>query len=487
MFIGVYYGKQEDEAIDVVEREFSQLRTQLTKLKARGPIVLSGDFNAKIKIMENEVKQQTSRNGKMLEDMLNQLDLTPISVKFEHGTWTRELRTSDKQKSVIDYIIIRKSEEGSTTENIVDENGTLRLRGEKESDHNTLALTMKWDTPTETKSIKRWNINNKEGWVKFNQAVQKMDLEKLTNYNKIERELRNIMEETIGSTTVTTGKKQKNKDSDEIRKLRMERKNKQKEFQEAITKNENKKEKLTSYIECQKKLREKIEEEEKTRTKQIMKKIIEEGGTKSNTFWKMSRKAAGKKGTSNYLTITEEGQVLEDPEKAKRYIADYYENLYQARESKPEYAKWTQEITNTVEKIQNSEDMQKTVTPISLEELKQAIRKLKRGKASGPDGMPNKIFTEAQPQTLRIYQIILNRIAMSKNIPRQWKQGQISRLYKGKGRRGKCSNERGITLSSNIGKVFERVLNARTTQEINITENQAGVRKVKQQVTTYYY
>ena len=208
-------------------------------------------------------------------------------------------------------------------------------------------------------------------------------------------------------------------------------------------------------------------------------KKIEEGGTKSNTFWKMRRKAAGRKGSSNYLIITEEGQVLEDPEEAKRYIADYYKNLYQAREGKPEYAKLTQEITNTVEKIKNSEDMQKTVTPISLEELKQAIRKLKRGKASGPDGMPNEIFTEAQPQTLRIYQIKLNRIAMSKNIPRQWKQGQISRLYKGKGRRGKCSNERGITRSSNIGKVFERVLNARTTQEINITENQAGGQKGK--------
>ena len=122
--------------------------------------------------------------------------------------------------------------------------------------------------------------------------------------------------------------------------------------------------------------------------------------------------------------------------------------------------------------------MRKTVTPISLEELKQAIKKLKRGKVSGPDGMPNEIFTEAQPQTLRIYQIILNRIAMSKNIPRQWKQGQISRLYKGKWR-GKCSNERGITLPSNIGKVFERVLNARTTQEINVTENQAGGQKGK--------
>ena len=64
-------------------------------------------------------------------------------------------------------------------------------------------------------------------------------------------------------------------------------------------------------------------------------------------------------------------------------------------------------------KIKNSEDMRKTVTPISLEELKQEVKKLKwlGGKATGTDKMPNKIFTEAQPQTLRTYQIILNRIA----------------------------------------------------------------------------
>ena len=53
LYVGVYYGKQEKEHIETVEREFSQLRSQITKLKTQGPIILTGDFNAKIKI-ENE-------------------------------------------------------------------------------------------------------------------------------------------------------------------------------------------------------------------------------------------------------------------------------------------------------------------------------------------------------------------------------------------------------------------------------------------------
>ena len=57
--------------------------------------------------------------------------------------------------------------------------------------------------------------------------------------------------------------------------------------------------------------------------------------------------------------------------------------------------------------------------------------------------------------------------------------GEITRLYKGKGTKGKCSNERGITLASNFGKLFERIVNNRITPKINMTESQAGGQKGK--------
>ena len=57
--------------------------------------------------------------------------------------------------------------------------------------------------------------------------------------------------------------------------------------------------------------------------------------------------------------------------------------------------------------------------------------------------------------------------------------GEITRLYKGKGTKGKCSNERGFTLASNFGKLFERIENSRITPKINTTEAQAGGQKGK--------
>lgn len=68
---------------------------------------------------------------------------------------------------------------------------------------------------------------------------------------------------------------------------------------------------------------------------------------------------------------------------------------------------------------------------------------------------------------------------MLKIYQKEWHEGDILRIYqyKGKGKKGKCSNERSITLSSNLGKLYERILNARIKKKITITHAQARGRK----------
>ena len=69
---------------------------------------------------------------------------------------------------------------------------------------------------------------------------------------------------------------------------------------------------------------------------------------------------------------------------------------------------------------------------------------------------------------------IFNNIYKTEEIPQEWKHGRIIRIYKGK---GKCCSERGITLSSNLGKLFERFINNKIIGKINITECQEGGKK----------
>ena len=163
----------------------------------------------------------------------------------------------------------------------------------------------------------------------------------------------------------------------------------------------------------------------------------------------------------DYNIIYEDDRVLTCPEETKNHVEEYFKNLYQARPGTPEYANWTQHITDTVHQA-----TEKTTTtnsqgsePLSLKELNKAIKKLKRKKSLGPDEIPNEIFIEGNKTVRNTILKIFNRIHTTEDIPTSWLQGEIIRLYKGKGKKGKCSNERGITLASNVGKLYERIIN----------------------------
>ena len=188
----------------------------------------------------------------------------------------------------------------------------------------------------------------------------------------------------------------------------------------------------------------------------------------------MKRQLESQQEPDPYDTITEEGTKLTNPEEAKEYIAQYYEQLYQAREGTIEYQEWTEEIKNKVKEIETQMQHKPEIKQIDTKELNTAIKKLKRKKSTGPDNIPNEAFIEADQETRTIYQATLNKITKTETIPQEWQEGEIITMYKGKGIKGKCSNERGITLSSNFGKLYERIINERAKNDIKITDAQAG-------------
>ena len=62
-------------------------------------------------------------------------------------------------------------------------------------------------------------------------------------------------------------------------------------------------------------------------------------------------------------------------------------------------------------------------------------------------------------------------------VPTQWKSGMVTSIYKGKGQRGHPKNDRGITISSNILKIMEKIVKNKISDKIFISEYQGGGRK----------
>ena len=131
--------------------------------------ILTGDFNAKIEIKKTNINQGTHTNGKMLEEIMKQMETRAISVDANQGIWTRVNRNNTEERSVIDYIIMPKKD-------------TSKI---KESDHNTIIITIDQQTKIYKQTKMIWKKGN---WTQFNQTFNRKHKEtKIEDYNRLEK------------------------------------------------------------------------------------------------------------------------------------------------------------------------------------------------------------------------------------------------------------------------------------------------------------
>ena len=259
---------------------------------------------------------------------------------------------------------------------------------------------MTYKAKTESETI--YNTNNKHDWRAFSEELAKRYEQKESqNYTEFEDMIKTTMERTLNKITIKKGQ-YKPKLTEQAKQLKIEKRRARKEFENAPP--HQKKAKLDAYVQKQKALKEELDHMEKLMVESRINKLIQEGGIKSNRFWKIRKQILNKaKSQDDYDTITEEGKTLTDPGETKDYITDFYENLYQAREGTEGYDKWTEHINETVLKIENDIETLPDEPEFTTHEIVKVLRSLKAGKAPGPDGIPNEALKEFNAQTIELY------------------------------------------------------------------------------------
>ena len=131
------------------------------------------------------------------------------------------------------------------------------------------------------------------------------------------------------------------------------------------------------------------------------------------------------------------------------------------------------------------EDLDINCDDITVEEVKQAIHKLKNGKVPGDDGVCPKMLKAEDTETPKLLCQILQKIWDSEKAPKDWNTGVIVKLPK-KGNLGNCNNWRGITLLSLSSKIFSCTILQRITTAVDniLRQEHAGFRKGKSCIET---
>ena len=116
---------------------------------------------------------------------------------------------------------------------------------------------------------------------------------------------------------------------------------------------------------------------------------------------------------------------------------------------------------------------------ITLDEVTAAVKKLKKHKAQGVDGIPNELMIYGGDGFTETLHRLIQTIWKLERVPQDWADGLVVPIYKD-GDREITSNYRGITLLSTVETVFGKIMNSRlmawNEKNGKISDEQGGFR-----------
>ncbi|AQK92258.1 Retrovirus-related Pol polyprotein LINE-1 [Zea mays] len=107
-------------------------------------------------------------------------------------------------------------------------------------------------------------------------------------------------------------------------------------------------------------------------------------------------------------------------------------------------------------------------------EVKEALKRMKVGKAMGPDGIPIEVWRCLGDIAIVWLTKLFNTIFRTNRMPDEWRRSTLVPIFKNKGDVQSCTNYRGIKLMSHTMKLWERVIEHRLRKMTSVTQNQFG-------------
>ncbi|KAK3537905.1 hypothetical protein QTP70_024567 [Hemibagrus guttatus] len=125
-------------------------------------------------------------------------------------------------------------------------------------------------------------------------------------------------------------------------------------------------------------------------------------------------------------------------------------------------------------RVEGVNSVEQKVDKIRKDEVRKALKRMKSGKAVGPDDIPVEVWKCLGEAAVEFLTSLFNRVLESGRMPEEWRRSVLVPIFKNKGDVQSCSNYRGIKLMSHTMKLWERVMEARLRKVVEICEQQYG-------------
>jgi hypothetical protein len=139
----------------------------------------------------------------------------------------------------------------------------------------------------------------------------------------------------------------------------------------------------------------------------------------------------------------EADQLLVKDKEIKHRWREYFDRLFNG-----ETGSSTIELDNSFD-----DTSRRFVRRIQESEVKEALRRMKGGKAMGPDGIPIEVWRGLRDIAIVWLTKLFNSILRANKMPQEWRRSILVPIFKNKGDVQSCTNYRGIKLMSHTMKL----------------------------------
>ena len=186
-----------------------------------------------------------------------------------------------------------------------------------------------------------------------------------------------------------------------------------------------------------------------------------------------------------YALKNDDGVRLFSEDEIKNYTHQYNKQLY-SKQSLPTYEKeWSNYIENKIHIYQENRlhENDRYNQPIHLNEVKRALSLMSNNKNEDPDRIKNEFLKYGGEAIAVLLKDYFQQILQTEDTPTQWNISALINIDKGRQDKGKVDHKSGISLTSIIATLCEKIIVNRLNNHLQFTEAQAGAQPGKNTLT----
>ncbi|EYC44370.1 hypothetical protein Y032_0463g1909 [Ancylostoma ceylanicum] len=450
---------------DNVKNDFWALIDEKTAaVPSEDTVIIAGDLNGHVGVTNDGYRCHggfgygvRNDDGERILDYAESHNLIIANTKFRKRPSHLVSFYSGSNKTQIDYVLVRYQDQKLVTDAKVVPYETVT------SQHRPLICTMKITPPNQKRAercgparIKWWRLREKEADV-----TSLIQLPPITNVDETwQRATDNILAAARSelSTTKPDRRKIDRKTwlwTEEVRTKVREKKRLYHLFLDNKTEDN-----WRSYREAKRSAKKAVAAAKAAHYDEVCKKLDSKDGERFIYRLAKSRQRQADDVEKFHGVNDEQGLLLMDRKMVMQRWRDYFEKVSTEEFAHPPVP----EVPPTFGPVQ----------PITIEETLAALKRMKAGKATGPDDMAAEVWKSQCWSPADWLTKFFNLVIAQKKVPMDWQQSTTIPIWKGKGNPADCTNYRPIRLLSHTMKIFERIIDRRIREIVQLSSNQCG-------------